>query len=125
MNILNMMSANAGMDAVEIVILKGGSEAEFVNGRYKKGDGGTREPKRVTLQAANPKEIEFISGGQRISDVRKFYLNDGTTLSPKDGDKVEIFGEIWTVVAADNRPWHNYCKAMIVKEDSRKVKGNA
>ncbi|CAL9984780.1 hypothetical protein VPHD81_0050 [Vibrio phage D81] len=125
MNMLNMMAANAGMDAVEITIVRGSSEAKFVNGRYVKEERFIKEKKRVTLQAANPKEIEFISGGQRISDVRKFYINDGTTLNPKDGDKVEIFGELWTIVAVDNRPWHNYCKAMIVKEDSRKVKSNA
>lgn len=126
MSILDMMGVNSGMDDVEIVIIRGGSNgAGFINGRYYPGDASGREEKSVTLQSVNPNEINFITGGQRISDVRKFYLNDGTELHAENGDKVEINGTIWTVESADNRPWHNYCKAIIVKHDPKKVKKDA
>lgn len=120
MNILDMMSANSGMNPVEVYIIRGSSNGSGLkNGRFIKGD-SVKEPKNVTLQAATPKEIQFASGGQRISDVRKIYINDGTEMHPGNGDKVEINGELWSVISADNRPWHNYCKAIIVKEDTRK-----
>lgn len=120
MSLLDMTGANAGMDPVEVFIIRGSTgNAFFKNGRFTK-DSGNKDKKNVTLQALNPDEIKYITGGQRISDTRKFYLNDGTVISPENGDKIEIDGDLWSVVIADNRPWHNYCKAIIVKNDTKK-----
>lgn len=120
MNILNMMGANVGMNPVNITIIRKSGGGEIINGRYHPGP-ETEEPKTVTLQPLNNKEMQHVSGIQRISDVRKFYLNDGSEVHAENGDKVRFNGEIWSVVESDVRPWHNYCKAIITREDPRKA----
>lgn len=78
----------------------------------------------VTIQQASMKTAEFLSpagGTVNPSDLRVVYLNDGTMLHPDDdgtfaqtlrfSDGVAV--REWRVREADNRPWRNYCKAII------------
>lgn len=96
------------------------------------GPGGTWAPgsettttlSLVTIQQASMKTAEFLaqSGGTaKPSDLRVVYINDGTMLYPDDdGTFAQVLrfsdGQAvrdWRVREADNRPWRNYCKAVV------------
>lgn len=95
---------------------------------------GTETPTpvaRVNIQPASPRTMEYMAqlgGTQNPRDVRQVWINDGTSLFPADtgreSDFLEFNDELethrWRVMASDNRPWHNYCKAIIerVRDDA-------
>lgn len=78
----------------------------------------------VTIQQADMRTAQFFTdhgGVAQPSDLRVVYINDGTMLYPEtdgtfaqtlkfsDGQAVRT----WRVRQADNRPWRNYCKAVV------------
>jgi len=98
------------------------------------GPGGTWEPgaetedtlAAVTIQQASMRTAQFLidqGGITQASDARVVYINDGTMLYPdddgtfaqilkfSDGRKVRE----WRVREVDNRPWRNYCKAIVTR----------
>ena len=94
------------------------------------GPGGTWEPGAETvtpiqgavIQQASMRTAQMLieqGGITQASDARVVYLTDGTTLMPDDdGTFAQILrfeGREWRVREADNRPWRNYCKAVVVR----------
>jgi len=78
----------------------------------------------VTIQQADMRTAQFMSevgGTANPTDLRVVYLNDGTMLYPdSDGTFAQLLkfsdGQAvreWRVRQADNRPWRNYCKAVV------------
>ena len=77
----------------------------------------------LNLQPLGDKElINLGAGGERTQDFRKFYINDGSThnLAPQDEwefDSPDLSGIRFTVYMLDNRPWRNYCKCVVARND--------
>lgn len=79
----------------------------------------------ANIQPASKKSIEFMigmGGTANPRDIRDVYINDGTTyLYPEDtGRPADQLGfsdglaqRRWRVMHSDNRPWHNYCHAIV------------
>lgn len=98
---------------------------------WVEGTPQSRTLKLVNIQPVNDREIQIIQdrgGATNIEDMRKVYINDGTSLGPsdEDGNGNLYFSQWlefsdgtavrqWKVVAADNRPWRKYCKALVVR----------
>ena len=74
----------------------------------------------VTIQPATDREIETIEkGGERIVDARRVYINDGVDASISQADLWEFAGQVWKCHKLDNRPWRNYCKAIVSRIDNQ------
>lgn len=80
-------------------------------------------PHKINLQPLSDKElINLGAGGERIQDFRKFYVNDGDlySLTPQDEwefNTPDLAGIRFTVYMLDNRPWRNYCKCVVARND--------
>lgn len=80
---------------------------------------------QINIQPAGPKAIEQLvqmGGTANPRDIREVWINDGVTyLQPEDtgrpADVLEFDDGIatrqWRVMKSDNRPWHNYCHAIV------------
>lgn len=80
----------------------------------------TTTPHTITVQPATDKEIETIEkGGERIKDARRIYVNDGIDASIKPSDLWEFDGQLFKCHKLDNRPWRNYCRAVISRIDDQ------
>lgn len=89
----------------------------YVDGIYVDGT-ETTEPHTVNVQPASAREIETLEkGGERIVDGRRIYVNDGLLASISQGDTWEFDGQKWKCHALDNRPWRNYCRAIVGRFD--------
>lgn len=97
----------------------GKSGGAYVNGHWVAGV-ETTNAHNVNLQPLNEKEIQSLSiGAERIGDMRKIYVNDGDMYNIAESDIwtfTGIDGEFKTV-SLDNRPWRNYCKAIVSRID--------
>lgn len=82
----------------------------------------------VNIQPADKKTIDFIiarGGTADPKDLRNVYINDGTSLFPadtgRDSDYLEFTDGLsmrrWRVLTSDNRPWRNYCHAIVERTD--------
>ena len=85
---------------------------------------GQPVPHSANVQPASDREIANARAvGERITDVRRLYLNDGITpsLAPSDMWQMDVgYGtKNWKTVALDNRPWRNYCKVIVVRLDDQ------
>lgn len=78
----------------------------------------------VTIQQASMRTAQYLAetgGTVKASDLRVVYLNDGTMLYPDEAGQFAQqlkFSDgtqerTWRVREADNRPWRNYCKAIV------------
>lgn len=78
----------------------------------------------INIQPLSKKTIEImigLGGTANPRDMREVWLNDGTMLySDDDGRKADrlefsdgLAVRVWRVVQSDNRPWHNYCHAIV------------
>lgn len=91
-------------------------------------DGTSPDPVAVptiNIQPARPKHMEILigmGGTANPRDARVVYINDGSTyLFPADtgrpADKLVfsdgLESQQWRVMESDNRPWHNYCRAIV------------
>ena len=91
----------------------------YVDGIYVNGTPVTTSH-TVTIQPASDREIEVIeSGGERITDARRIYVNDGIDASIKKSDTWTFDGQEWKCYKLDNRPWRNYCKAIVARFDDQ------
>lgn len=91
----------------------------YVDGRWVDGT-ETASPHKINLQPASLKQIDALNqGGERVVDVRNVWVNDGDLYSISQADE-------WTFVnvdgrfkchSLDNRPWRNYCKAVVSRID--------
>ena len=80
----------------------------------------TTTPHTVTIQPASDREIQVLSkGSERILDLRRVYVNDGVLASISQADDWLFDGQRWKTVKLDNRPWRNYCKAIVSRYDEQ------
>ena len=79
----------------------------------------------VNVQPARWREVSLLvgqGGVAVISDFRTVHINDGKTyLMPDESgeyrDQLEFSDGVrmrrWRVMTADNRPWRNFCRAVV------------
>lgn len=92
----------------------------YVGGVYVPGTSTTVTHRSVNVQPLNDREINSLQiGAERISDVRKAYINDGLTTNLTPADSFVMFGQTWKLTAVDNRPWNNYCKCILTRNDNQ------
>lgn len=93
-------------------------------GTWEEGTPTEDELTLVTIQSASMRTAEFMmqnGGTANPSDLRVVYINDGTMMYPDDDGTFAQTLEFsdgqavrtWRVREADNRPWRNYCKAIV------------
>ena len=85
---------------------------------------GTAEQHSVTVQPVSEREIQNLGkGGERLLDVRKIYVNDGTLANIRPSDTWQFdagFGvKNWKAIRLDCRPWRNYCKVIVSRIDDQ------
>lgn len=103
------------IDATRIASSGGG----YVDGLWIEGT-TTTTLHTVNIQPATDREIDAIEkGGERIIDARRVYVNDGIDASIKESDIWEFDGQRWKCHKLDNRPWRNYCKAIVSRFDNQ------
>jgi hypothetical protein len=91
----------------------------YVDGIWQDGT-TTTTSHTVTIQPASDREIDTIErGGERIVDARRVYVNDGVLASIRQADIWEFDGQLWKCHKLDNRPWRNYCKAIVSRIDEQ------
>lgn len=94
-----------------------GSDGKWVSGAE------TSSPHKVTLQPLSDKELTNLgAGAERVQDFRKVYVNDGDlfSITPQDEwefDSPDLAGIRFTTYMLDNRPWRNYCKCVVHRND--------
>lgn len=92
------------------------------DGRWTEG-AETSTPHKITLQPLSEREKQNLGeGAERLEDLRKIYVNDGDlySLTPQDEwefDSPDLAGIRFTVYMMDNRPWRNYCKCVVHRND--------
>lgn len=95
------------------------SGGSYVDGKWVPVVGVTT-PHTVTIQPASDREIDaLVSGGERIVDARRIYVNDGVLASISPSDQWVFESQTWKTVKLDNRPWRNYCKAIVSRVDNQ------
>ncbi len=80
----------------------------------------TESPHTINLQRPSDKERQvLIDGGERLVDARKIYVNDGIDYSISEADTWVFTGVdgVFKTVSLDNRPWRNYCRAIVSRID--------
>ncbi|QZI90939.1 hypothetical protein MYOV024v1_p0014 [Vibrio phage PS34B.2] len=96
----------------------------YIDGKWVEGT-TTTTPHKINIQPLNQKDINFLqSGGERIQDTRKIYVNDGVNPSISEADTwtlVDVNGNAidgeFKCYSLDNRPWRNYCRFYAVRID--------
>lgn len=89
----------------------------YVDGIWQDG-ASTSKDYKVTIQPANDREIDFVrNAGERITDVRKIYINDKNMDDIDQTGTWEFSGQQWKAVQVDCRPWRDYCKVLVVRID--------
>ncbi len=92
-------------------------------GRWVSNAEAVGVPYSVNLQPLSDKELFNLgAGGERIQDFRKFYVNEGDlySLTPQDEwefSDPDLSGIRFTVYLLDNRPWNNYCRCVVHRND--------
>lgn len=106
LSMLGMIDPTFGTDTVTIQSVEGA----FVDGVWVDDAPPTETTHRATKQIQNSDEFPQLSdGGERITEVAAFYINDGSVhqvgsiLRDENGNKYRIFN-------ADCRPLRHYCK---------------
>ncbi len=75
---------------------------------------------RVNIQPATDREIDALSGGgERLTDVRRVYVNDGVLASISPANDWVFDGQRFKTIKLDNRPWRNYCKVLVARYDEQ------
>lgn len=93
----------------------------YVDGKWVDGSEVTT-PHNVTLQPLTEREIQNLNiGAERIGDMRKVYVNDGDLYKISQADDWVFTGVdgVFKTVKLDNRPWRNYCKAIVSRYDDQ------
>lgn len=80
----------------------------------------SRHNHAVNIQQASDREIDFLSqGGERITDARRIYINDGVDASISPSDIWEFLGQRWKCISMDNKHWRSYCKVIVSRIDAQ------
>lgn len=91
----------------------------WVDGIWTPGSAVTT-PYIVNIQPASDREVDFIrQGGERITDVRRIYINQGEMQLIDQTGTWEFLGQQWKAVKCDNRYWRNYCKVLVMRIDDQ------
>lgn len=92
---------------------------QLVEGIWTTGTSDTK-PYVVNIQPASDREIDFIrQGGERITDVRRIYINQGEMQLIDQTGTWEFLGQQWKATKCDNRYWRNYCKVIVMRIDDQ------
>lgn len=92
----------------------------FVDGIWQEG-AEDRSSHKITLQALSDRELESMFGAERLTDVRKLYVNDtaGYTLTQQDFWEFQGVDGQYKVISMDFRPWRNYAKLIVSRKDEQ------
>lgn len=91
----------------------------FVDGIWVPGAPVTL-PYIVNIQPASDREVDFIrQGGERITDVRRIYINQGDMQLIDQTGTWAFLGQQWKTIKCDNRYWRNYCKVIVTRIDDQ------
>lgn len=91
----------------------------WVNGEWVEVVGDP-QPYDINTQPASDREIDFLrNGGERITEARRVYINDGDMESVTNNGEWEFIGQRWKTVKCDNRYWNNYCKLIVMRIDDQ------
>lgn len=92
---------------------------QLVEGIWTPGTSDTK-PYVVNIQPASDREVDFIrQGGERITDVRRIYINQGEMQLIDQTGTWEFLGQQWKATKCDNRYWRNYCKVIVMRIDDQ------
>lgn len=128
----NGLDMRGHIDSTFTSKIKGGIWLIKIKGDYS-GPGGVwvekaedpAELKQVNVQPAKWREINLLTGQGGVAllnDYRSVHINDGHTyLMPDESgqyqDQLEFSDGVkmrrWRVMTADNRPWRNFCRAVV------------
>lgn len=74
----------------------------------------------VNIQPATDREIDFVrNAGERITDVRRVYINAGNMQNVDQTGQWAFLNQQWKTVSCDNRYWRDYCKCLVVRIDDQ------
>lgn len=77
-------------------------------------------PYVVNIQPASDREVDFLrQGGERITDARRIYINQGDMQLIDQTGTWTFLGQQWKAVKVDNRYWRNYCKVIVTRIDDQ------
>jgi hypothetical protein len=94
-------------------------------GVWEQGEASIVELSLVNVQPARWKDMQFLigqGGTANPQDARVVHINDGINyLYPDDAGKFSDMLEFsdglavrrWRVMSCDNRPWRNFCRAVV------------
>ncbi|WP_315707403.1 hypothetical protein [Brenneria uluponensis] len=94
-------------------------------GKWEQQQNDPIKLERINVQTAKWKDIQILmgmGGTANPQDVRVVHINDGMTyLYPDDNGKFSDLLEFsdgqtvrqWRVMSCDNRPWRNFCRAVV------------
>lgn len=128
----NALDMRGHVDSTFHSAIEGGVTLIRLAGDYT-GPGGTWEEAEasrtplslVNVQPARWREISLLvgEGGVAVlSDFRTIHINDGVNyLMPDESGEYRYLLEFsdgasarrWRVMTADNRPWRNFCRAVV------------
>lgn len=92
---------------------------QLVEGIWTPGAPDTK-PYVVNIQPASDREVDFIrQGGERITDARRIYINQGEMQLIDQTGTWTFLGQQWKAVKCDNRYWRNYCKVIVMRIDDQ------
>lgn len=118
------MSLNMEGHIDEVFVSVEASRTVDVDGQWVEGIWvpGTTEtnPYIVNIQPASDREVDFIrQGGERITDVRRIYINEGEMQLIDQTGIWTFLSQQWKAVKCDNRWWRNYCKVLVMRIDDQ------
>ena len=91
----------------------------WVDGIWTPGMPSTT-PYIVNIQPASDREVDFLrQGGERITDARRIYINQGDMQLIDQTGTWSFLGQQWKAVKVDNRYWRNYCKVIVMRIDDQ------
>lgn len=92
---------------------------QLVQGIWVPGAPSTT-PYIVNIQPASDREVDFLrQGGERITDARRIYINQGDMQLIDQTGTWTFLGQQWKAVKCDNRYWRNYCKVIVTRIDDQ------
>lgn len=95
------------------------TNGQLVEGIWTPGAPDTKDYV-VNIQKASDREVDFIrQGGERITDVRRIYINQGEMQLIDQTGIWTFLGQQWKAVGCDNRYWRNYCKVLVMRIDDQ------
>lgn len=81
----------------------------------------TRGSYVVNVQPLKDREIFNLNiGAERVSDIRKIYVNEGDLEDITQNDDWTFLGQRWKTIQLDNRPWRDYCRVIVERYDDQR-----